>query len=50
MAHIPAPGEVFYGEDGTTSVVLADNYNPEYEPSLQELHEYAEYIGIDWRT
>ncbi|AAZ11359.1 hypothetical protein, conserved [Trypanosoma brucei brucei TREU927] len=47
MAVIPKVGEVFRGEDGVISVVLPDTCDPDHEPTEEELHEYAEFIGID---
>lgn len=43
----PKPGEVFWDEDGTKSTVLPDPCDPNYNPPLDELEEYATFIGID---
>ena len=40
-------GEVFYAEDGTSSEVLVEKYDPTYEPTQKELEEYAKFFGID---
>ena len=40
-------GEVFYAEDGTSSEVLVEKYDPTYEPTLKELEECAKFFGID---
>ncbi|KAG5508247.1 hypothetical protein JKF63_05503 [Porcisia hertigi] len=47
MTDIPSAGEVFRSDDGTVSTILPTNYGEDYEPSEEELKEYAEYIGID---
>lgn len=47
MSDVPTAGEVFRGDDGTVSTVLPTNYGQDYEPSDEEIQEYAEYIGID---
>lgn len=44
---IPEPGEVFSDEEGNKTTVLPDESDPNYNPSEDELEEYAEYIGID---
>ena len=43
---VPTSGEVYYSEDGTVSMVLEDNFDPGYEPSAQEVAEYAEWLGM----
>jgi centrosomal protein CEP164 len=40
-------GDVYYAEDGTMSMVLDAKMDPGYEPSKQELDEYAQWLGID---
>nr|CCC90524.1 conserved hypothetical protein [Trypanosoma congolense IL3000] len=49
MGDIPKEGEIFRGEDGVISVVLPDSCDPNREPTEEELHDYAEFIGIDIR-
>ncbi|KEG11184.1 putative glutamic acid-rich protein precursor [Trypanosoma grayi] len=43
---IPAPGETFVGEDGTVSVVLEDNADGNYEPTQEEIEEFAAWMGM----
>eukprot|EP00667_Euglena_gracilis_P031493 EG_transcript_45794 len=43
----PPAGSVFLAADGTSSVVLEYAYHPEYEPTLLELCEYAQWLGMD---
>jgi centrosomal protein CEP164 len=47
MAAVPKSGEVYYADDGTVSIVLDDNYDPNYEPPQKEIDEYARWLGID---
>lgn len=48
MAEVPKAGDVFRSEDGTTSTVLPDQAcDPNYEPSQEDLEDYAANIGID---
>jgi len=43
---LPNVGEEYEAEDGTVSTVLDDTHDPHYEPSEQELREYAEWLGM----
>lgn len=45
-----AAGEVYYADDGTVSTVLDDVYDPNYEPTEQEIEEYAKFLGVDPAT
>ena len=47
MTAVPKSGEVYYADDGTVSIVLDDNYDPNYEPPQKEIEEYARWLGID---
>ena len=47
---VPKAGEVYCADDGTVSVVLDDTHDPNYEPSTEELAQYAEWLGIDPST
>ena len=49
-AVVPNAGEMYFGDDGTVSMVLDDVVDPDYEPSETELKEYAEWLGIDVST
>jgi len=40
-------GEVCYGEKGVVQTVLEDDYNPDYQPTEQEVLESAQRLGID---
>jgi centrosomal protein CEP164 len=40
-------GEVYFADDGTVSMVLDSKIDPNYEPTQQELDEYATWLGID---
>nr|CCC95733.1 unnamed protein product [Trypanosoma congolense IL3000] len=44
---IPEAGETFIGEDGSISVVLADTVDEDYEPTKEEIDEFAEWMGMD---
>eukprot|EP00759_Apiculatamorpha_spiralis_P000432 PhF_6_TR10099/c0_g1_i1/m.15715 len=44
---VPGAGELYYAEDGTVSMVLDDTHDPNYRPSTEELHEYAQWLGMD---
>ena len=43
---LPKVGEEYEAEDGTVSTVLDDGHDPNYEPSEQEIKEYAEWLGM----
>ncbi|RNF17436.1 putative glutamic acid-rich protein precursor [Trypanosoma conorhini] len=43
---VPAAGEKFVAEDGTVSVVLADTVDADYEPTQEEVEEFAEWMGM----
>jgi centrosomal protein CEP164 len=44
---LPTSGEVYTADDGTISTVLDDTYDPQYEPSKQEVLDYAEWLGME---
>ena len=44
---VPKPGEVYFADDGTSSVVLEDAFDPTYDPPQAEVDEYARWLGID---
>lgn len=50
MTAVPKSGEVYYADDGTVSIVLDDNYDPNYDPPQKEVDEYARWLGIDVDT
>ncbi|ESL10356.1 hypothetical protein TRSC58_01913, partial [Trypanosoma rangeli SC58] len=43
---VPTAGEKFVAEDGTVSVVLADTVDADYEPTQEEVEEFAEWMGM----
>ena len=43
---IPGAGSMYYADDGTASEVLENQYDPDYEPSKEEMKEYAEWLGM----
>jgi centrosomal protein CEP164 len=43
---LPNSGETYIAEDGTVSMVLDDTHDDTYEPSEQEIREYAEWLGM----
>ncbi|RNC40969.1 putative glutamic acid-rich protein precursor, partial [Trypanosoma cruzi] len=43
---VPAAGETFVAEDGTVSVVLADTVDDDYEPTQDEIEDFAEWMGM----
>ncbi|EKF38349.1 hypothetical protein MOQ_001441, partial [Trypanosoma cruzi marinkellei] len=43
---VPAAGETFVAEDGTVSVVLADTVDADYEPTQDEIEDFAEWMGM----
>ncbi|KAH8608781.1 WW domain [Trypanosoma vivax] len=43
---VPSVGEAFVGEDGTVSVVLSYDIDDAYEPTQDEIAEYAEWMGM----
>ena len=45
---LPTSGEVYTADDGTVSTVLGDNYDAAYEPSEDEIKEYAEWLGMSF--
>ena len=50
MTQVPKGGEVYHADDGTVSIVLEDNFDPNYEPPEKEIEEYAKWLGIDVDT
>ena len=44
---LPNSGETYTAEDGTVSMVLDDEHNDQYEPTDQEIKEYAEWLGME---
>lgn len=44
---IPEAGEKYVGKDGTVSKVLDDFVDRDYEPTQQEINEFAEFIGME---
>lgn len=43
---VPKTGEVFVSEDGVVSKVIDDFVDDSYEPTEEEIREFAEYIGM----
>ncbi|KAH9600240.1 WW domain [Trypanosoma melophagium] len=43
---IPAAGETFVGDDGVVSVVLDDKMDENYEPTEEEIEEFATWMGM----
>ena len=43
---IPEASSVYYGDDGTASEVLGDHYDPDYEPSKEEVKAFAKWLGM----
>lgn len=44
---LPNSGETYIAEDGTVSMVLDDNHDDQYEPTDQEIKEYAQWLGME---
>ncbi|CUF99376.1 Hypothetical protein, putative, partial [Bodo saltans] len=45
---LPNSGETYIAEDGTVSMVLDDNHDQDYEPTDQEIKEYAQWLGMEF--